>query len=511
MPPTQPSSPSDKGTGEPAALDAEDRFLLAVAANRPDLLPNRLSDIDRLTDRIREHRLEGRCRRHARHFAARGYQKQLFDAVNTLCGATQEDYARNREALEAMAVRMAPDFGVVIKGFSAYLLTGDPATLRCGDIDVIVADSAPVIEYLFKCGFRQTRQPFLHEIGEFSRDGIEFDLQWGFPICRYPDRLNDGSEGQARASGLMANEYIDAGFIRVNSETVALGAGRIRVPTVELAVLIAASHAFMNYTNIWSISHREKAWLRLAEFADILDLRSSSSFSPARFRELAVRFRAEDVVAWADLIWARLSGQTLFTDISLPPPRPSALPCCLWWNLWIPLEPPMHLLLRAAWFPMGNVLQILERSAVGGACDGHGRGGPEGATALPLLWEAGDWRGVFRFRSVLVGNSLKLILNFERTGHAPRFRIRVDAGVQAEEITADVADCEIRMSNTGFPVRASISRSEITVDLDLSGLHFDRRWNSDGDRCGYVGVAAEESGQITACTVFPFRMRDGET
>ena len=171
----------------------------------------------------------------------------------------------------------------------------------------------------------------------------------------------------------------------------------------------------------------------------------------------------------------------------------------------------MHLLLREAWFPMGNVLQILERSVVGRACDVHGRGGPEGTTALPLLWEAGDWRGMFRFRSVLVGNSLKLILNFERTGHAPRFRIRVDAGVQAEEITADAADREIHMSNTGLPVRASISRSEITVDLDLNGLNFDRRWNSDGDRCGYVGVAAEESGQIAACTVFPFRLRDGET
>lgn len=510
MPPTQHSSPSNIGVDEPTALDAEDRFLLAVAADRPDLLPNRLSDIDRLTDRIREHRLEGRCRRQARHFEARGYQKTLFDAVNVLCEATQGDFARNREAVEAMAARMDPDFGVVIKGFSTYLLTGDRATLRCGDIDVIIAESAPVIEYLFRCGFGQTRPPFLHEIGEFSRDGIEFDLQWGFPVCRYPDALNDGSEDPLRACGLMATEHIDAGFIRANSEAVALGDGRIRVPTVELAVLIAASHAFMNYTNIWSISHRRKAWLRLAEFADILDLRSSSAFSAARFRELVLRFRAEDVVAWTDSVWARFSGQALFTDVNLPPPHPSVLPCCLWWNLWIRLEPPTRLLLREEWFPMESVFQILERSVVGGVREGYGRGAPDGTTLLPLLWEAEDWRGVFRFLCVFVGNSLKLILHFEPTGHAPRFRIRVDAGVQAEEITADAADGEIRISNTALPVRASISHSEITVELDLSGLHFDRRWNRGGKSCGYVGAAAEESGRIAACTAFPFRLRDGE-
>lgn len=490
-------------------MDAEDRFLLAVAADRPHLLPSQLPDIDSLTDRIREHRLEGRCRRQARHFEARGYKKMLFDAVNTLCEATQVEYARNRESVEAMAKHMDPEFGVIIKGFSTYLLTGDRATLRCGDIDLIIAESAPVIDYLFKCGFTQTRPPFLHEIGEFTRDGIEFDLQWGFPICRYPDGLNDGRDEWLRASGLMAAEHIDAEFIRANSETVALGDGRIRVPTVELAVLIAASHAFMNYTNIWSISHRRKAWLRLAEFADILDLRLHSAFSPVRFRELVLRLRAEDVVAWADSIWARLSGQALFPDVNLPSPRPSALPCCLWWNLWIRLEPPMPLLLRQAWYPMGNVLQILERSVVGGVRKGSGSGVLGGTTLLPPLWEAEDCRGVYRFLCVFVGNSLKLMLNFERTGHAPRFRIRVDAGVQAEEITADAADGEIRISSTPLPVRASISRSDITVELDFSRLHFGR-WNHEGNSSGYVGVAAEESGRIVACTVFPFRLQHGE-
>lgn len=500
MPPIQPSLRSDRGAGELTTLEAEDRFLLAVAAHRPDLLPASLSDIDYLTERIREHRLDGRCRRHTSDFKDRGYPKALLDAVDALDAATDRDYLYNQEAVEGIVVRMGSDFGVVIKGFTTHLLTGDRATLRCGDIDVVVADSAPVIDYLLKSGFRQTRAPFLHEVGEFSRDNIEFDIQWGFPVCRYPDDLNEDSEQPLRACGLMVTEHIDAEFMRDHSETAALGSVRIRVPTVELAALITASHAFMNYTNIWSISHRRKAWLRLAEFADILDLRLRSTFSIVRFHQLIERFRAQDIIAWANATWDRLVGEPLFPDVSLPLSCSSVTPCCLWWNLWIRLEPPSQLLLRESWFPLHAVLRILERSVLGGPSQC-----PEHTTILRLLWEDPEWRGIFRFLYLLVGNSLRLTLDFERAGRAPKFRIRIDVGVHAEEITADADDGKVLTSTTSLVVGASINGAEINLDLDLR--RFGSQCCDDAGCIGYVGVAAEKTGRILACTVLPFRLQ----
>jgi len=152
---------------------------------------------------------------------------------------------------------------------------------------------------------------------------------------------------------------------------------------------------------------------------------------------------------------------------------------------------------------MEAVLEILQESVVGGASKSHGHGGTDGMTILPLLWEDDDCRGAFRFLCLLAGDSLKLVLDFERAGRAPRFRIRLDGGVHAEEVTVDAADGEVRINNTALLVRASISSRELTVDLDLSGLPLDRPCRDDRGRSGYVGVAAEESGRIAACTVFP--------
>lgn len=494
---TQLSLPSETGDGEQAVLNSEDQFLLAVAADRPDLLPNELPDIDCLTAQIREHRLEGRCRRQRDKWKVLGYKKSLFTAVDALCEETHRTYIRNKGAAEALSAEVYPDFGVVIKGFSTYLLTGDPATLRCGDIDLVVADSIATIKYLLRSGFSQTRAQFLHEIGEFSRDGIEFDLQWGFPVSRYPDGLNQ-KEWQIYGSDLMPAEYITADFIQQCS--VSKG-GRIRIPTSELAVLIATSHAFMNFSNIWSISHREKAWLRLAEFADILDLQSNSNFSPVRFRELLLRFRAQDVISWAESIWMVLSGRALFPNLDIPLSRSGMFPFSLWWNLWIRLNPPSPLLLRRHWFPIGNVVQMLEKQLAGmGRFLGHIGTEPE---TLPLLWEAADCRGRFHFLYSSSAACLRLIVGFDAASHTPRVRVRIDCGIWTEEITADLSGREISMSDSSIPVRARINDARITLEFQLTGTQL------EGSDCAYLGVAVEENGRIGACTAFPFRLRNG--
>ncbi len=497
---TRPSSPSEKDWGERALLDSEDRFLLAIAADRPDLLPNALSDIDHLTKRIREHRLEGRCRRLSHELRARGYHESLFSSVDVLCEATHRAYVRNREAAEALCSRMEPGFGVVIKGFSTYLLTGDPATLRCGDIDLIVADSIPITEYLLHSGFRQTRTQFLHEIGEFYRDGTEFDLQWGFPVSRYPDGLNDG-EWRVCGGDLMRAEYVTAEFA---CECSAGASGRIRVPTPELAVLIAAAHAFMNFSNIWSISHRGKAWLRLAEFADILDLQSDADFSPVLFRELAVRFHAQDVLSWAESIWRRLSGSTLFPTLNIQHSDSAMLPFSLWWNLWVRLDPPLGLFLRQYWFPLSDVAEVLEERGPQSISRALGSYGAEAETALPPLWEAAERRGTFHFLYRFFAGSLRLILKFGEVQVIPRIRVRIDFGIWAEEITTDVSGSTVSISGTSLPVQAWINRSTVTIEFQFTGAPFET------PGCAYVGIAAEENGRVAACTAFPFQLSNGK-
>ncbi len=53
----------------------------------------------------------------------------------------------------------------------------------------------------------------------------------------------------------------------------------IVVADANMMILIICSHSFMNYTNIWSISHREKSYIKLGELWDIFDLIKHPSYS----------------------------------------------------------------------------------------------------------------------------------------------------------------------------------------------------------------------------------------
>lgn len=493
-----PSSPSD-GSSAAADFDSQDRFLIALASGQREMLPRNVfdaGDTERIVARIREHRLEGRCRRLFTDLRACGYHDDLLEAVNAACDATSNDFRRNSAAAAQMAGHFGADFGVVVKGFSTYLLTGDPALLRCGDLDIILKDSGPIIGYLLGRGFKQTRPPFLHEIGEYTRAGVEVDLQWGFPVSRHPQTPPAADEAPLTAAGLPDVEYIDADFVLRYSRVVTLEGSAIRVPQPELAALIAASHGYMNYTNIWSISHRTKAWLRLSELADIEELRALPDFSNARFRDLVARFQAHDVVAWANWIWLRLTGRPMFDGVA-PTTTSSAPPCCLWWNLWLRMDTPSALLLREAWYPMAVVHPLLEQSI--GARPMTGSAMDE----MPLLSQPDGGKGSLRFFGAIRDGILRLAIHHDNRPKS-LCRIRVDLGSDAKEIAVDTKQHQAGGGERGAEVRDWSEPLEYVVEPGVVRMAFDvARHGAD---CGYAGLAVEEDGSILASTVFPFRL-----
>jgi hypothetical protein len=417
-------------------LEPHDRFLLAVAGDRPEQLPESISDVDALVKRIREHRLEGRCLRHRRAIEARRYPSDLVERVENLSRATRAEFTRNLDALSALTERLGGPFGVVIKGFTTYLTTGDEATLRCGDIDVVVANADAVIGALQEQDYEQTRWPFMHEIGEYARDGVEIDLQWGFPVCHYPDALEFvGAEVQA--AGLMQTAHFAADFLWQRSQPI----GPVRIPSPELHALICASHAFMNYANIWSISHREKAWLRLSELADIVELARGGYLSGDHLRDLAASYPVQDVVRWTDRMCTRLFDYAPFAILGEDPPEGPS-PLCLWWNLWVRTEPGPELLLRDRWYPMREIANALDRA--------------------PSSWAAPEYRGIYAI-SVNDGE----ITVVHPAGEPPdAIRARIDLGTKATEV---FAGSEVTVTGDAIAVASDRADGRWTLRFDPRG------------------------------------------
>lgn len=434
-------------------LNSYDQFLVAVASGRPECLPESICNIDALVERIRDHRLEGRCLRHRQAIEARGYPNYLVAAIEDLSRATQAEFIRNLDALNALTERLRRNsFGVVIKGFSTYLITRDAATLRCGDIDVVLADADPAVTALREQGFEQTRWPFMHELGEYVRDGVEVDLQWGFPVCYYPDGL-DLSGAEVQAAGLMQTAHFDADFLWHHSQQI----GTVRVPTPELQALICASHAFMNYVNIWSISHREKAWLRLAELADIVELARGGYLSSDRLRELAASYPLRDVVRWTDRMCGRLFDYAPFAMLR-DNLFEGSFPLCLWWNLWVRAEPRPELLLRDRWYPMREVADALDRA--------------------PAAWAAPEYMGIYAI--TVADGEVAVVHPADEPPEA--IRVRIDLGTEAVEVFAGA-----EVTVTGDAIAATSIRAE-----GRWKLRFDSRGR------GVVAVAVMRAERIVA-------------
>jgi hypothetical protein len=144
---------------------------------------------------------------------------------------------------------------------------------------------------------------------------------------------------------------------------VAVGADRlVSVPDPALLAIICA-HGFMNFTNIWSISHREKPYVKLAELADLRDLTRHPWFDVDRFSELALALDATDAIEWAAQVSEELLGSS-----PLPGLRASrhdhSVPRCLWWSFWADVPVGRDSWPRPDWYDMRVVTERLGANSV---------------------------------------------------------------------------------------------------------------------------------------------------
>ncbi|MFC4506742.1 MULTISPECIES: nucleotidyltransferase family protein [Streptomyces] len=246
---------------------------------------------------------------------------------------------------------------VLIKGVATGLLTGDKHLLRCGDIDLVCADGGPLIETLTRLGYERTREPFLHELGEFTRAGVEIDVHAYVPVPGYgavrhadltpPER---GTWYQPRRAPSM--HPIRHGLL-VDGGTVTVG--RVHVPDPCLLAIVLCAHAFLNFTNMWSLSHRAKPYVKLAELADLHALVQHEAFDTQRFLALVAELDAGDAVSWAGWASTVLLGRN---PLSVPAGS-GPFPRCLWWDFWARLPVDEEALLLPDWFDLAAVNPLL--------------------------------------------------------------------------------------------------------------------------------------------------------
>lgn len=387
---------------------------------------------------------------------------------------------------------------VLIKGISTYLATAEPHTMRCGDIDLVCADGDRMIELLTGLGYRRTRGAFLHEIGEFTRGETEVDVHSHFPVHSYAGLRSDDVD-PSRAQGVWHQIPHEMSQRPIKYSDLVRGRWQHRVNALEpisvpdpcLLAVILCAHTFMNFTNMWSISHRAKPYVRLGELADLQDLAIHPAFDTGRFQQLVERFDAADAVGWA--AWAsalligshpRLSHETLQPELGI-------FPRCLWWSFWasVPVRPAS--LVRVDWLDMAQLVSALGENVVplGGGTTETIR---IDSSRLPrqIRQEGTGGMADHTVEIQLLDSRLTVTIGLPSKRGAVVERVRVDLGHAATEWSYDTeADRQMIVGgHTDHVLRSDGSGRQLQLRYDLAC-----RTRSNGRISLLVGIAAEDA------------------
>jgi len=412
---------------------------------------------------------------------------------------------------------------IIIKGMSTYILTEQDYTMRCGDIDVFSSDSAALVRALTEMGYRQSKAPFLYEVGEYSKGAIEIDVHSYFPVYSYSESLlsanltPDSHPDIWRQSYRMHQHKISYDNLRSNAyRSRAINTEGITVPDPNMLAIILCSHAFLNYTNMWSISHREKAYVRLGEIADLFDLAAHPAFRSAKFLSLVKQFSAKDAVEWAASVASSLFGRnplpvpsSVRLDDELPEGR---FPRCLWWDFWINLPSGTDELLQRWWLPMGALSTRLGANtlaAVQGCTGRYSTVSTETTMRLRrLLTLAADEAPIpLELEVSRSERGVRINLQVMTALKGDTNRVRVDFGHAASEWIH--ADSQSRQSLVGAPATVSF------IDRGAEyRLMMEFPWNILGQSVRtireiplLVGVAKQShSDELIASTLIPLNI-----
>ncbi len=335
-------------------------------------LPSPLEfDEDMLIDLVDVHNLSGRLMQRLRGRSAPRLTPKFKENLSDLYALTKRKSIQNVNAVRQIQDLLPLNTDVIIiKGVSTYVLVGQESIMRAGDIDVLSNNNSAVVDTLLNLDYQQTRAPFLHEVGEYTKDTIEVDVHDHFPVYSYTDLLLNANLTPSSNSGVWHQSYtmkqcaITYSDLRKHSyqgnkpDTM-----NITVADPNILAIIICAHAFMNYTNMWSISHREKAYVRLGEIGDLFELVNHPAFSAGIFLSLVERFEALDAVEWAANVTSVLFGKNplpLGSSVTLGEELPNTrFPRCLWWNFWANLPSGTDELIQKWWLPMDRLTREL--------------------------------------------------------------------------------------------------------------------------------------------------------
>lgn len=483
-------------------------------------LPDELEfETEALLDLVNAHNLSGRFLQRVNDNNIAWMTPELLEGLMQLHYEAKQQVIRNITAFGELGPQLSDETRIVlVKGISTYILSGREETMRAGDIDLFSNNLDEVVQVLLNMNYVQTRAPFMHEIGEYTKNTAEFDLHAYFPVYRYTHELLDADLTPQHHPGIWQQTY-GLELSRITFEDLEQHAHRgkntdvrhIVVTDPNLQAIIICAHAFMNFTNMWSISHREKAYVRLGEIADLFTLVENPSFTKERFLSYVNMFNAYDAVEWAASVAVSVFGLnplpvlvgTLMGD-RLPPGR---FPRCLWWNFWANLSSEADDLLRTSWLSMDWMTAQLganRLTARNGRTLGYATIIAEGTLPLtrcitqlsepiPLILEINRSEG-----------SITIYLQVYTTSQVDVERVRVDFGNIASEWTHTVIN-ELQ-TVVGFPAVYSFAYSttgyELTLEFpwDILGVSE----NNDQSAALILGVARQTNQNgLVASTLIP--------
>lgn len=501
--------------------------ILKWAAGSVSPLPPRVEfDEDMLLALVDAHNLSGRFLRRLANQEPPWVTPRLRGSLQDLHSETRSRIIENARAIRELGHRLPPPARVVIiKGMSTYILVRQDHTMRCGDVDVFCNDSAALSQTLTELGYQQTRGPFLYELGEYTKGAVEIDMHAYFPVYSYPPSLSSADmrpdhhpAAWHQSYQLQQREitYDDLSIDAIRSKSSETEG--VIVPDPNMLALILCSHAFLNYTNMWSISHREKACVRLGEIADLFDLAEHLAFSRARFYQLVNRFGANDAVEWAACIAASLFGKN-----PLPVPIPVRLgdelpdgrfPRCLWWNFWIDLRSGTDELLQRQWLDMGSLITQLGANTLLAV---------EGRTGTHSTVNAQSAKRLRRFITQAADKSpVPLNLEVSRSEHGVRLDLQVETEQgDADRVRVDFGHVASEWIHSVGSSQPSLVGAPATVSFAERGMGYGLAWEFSREVLGesvlterefplLVGVAKQsQQGGLIASTLVPLNVSFG--
>ena len=459
--------------------------ILKWAAGLKSKIPDDIKfDVPALLDLIKAHNLSERILHRINKSTPPWVHSEFLDGLYELQLANRQKINSNIIALRELRDELTEHtHALMIKGFSTYILCNQEETLRGGDIDLLSNNPDEVISKLISLGYSQTRMPFLHELGEYTRESIEFDIHDNFPVNYYSDNLLQADlVPSSNPDAWVQNYQFLHKEIRFSNlaENACYGrndrTSHVMVTDPNYLAIVLCAHAFMNYVNMWSISHREKTYIRLSEIADLFVLSKHPLFQKEKFLSYVKYYRANDAVEWAASIATRLLGENplpvTFTlnDHSFS----QRFPRCLWWNFWAALPLDLENALQTNWLSMNWLTKHV------------------GANLCSIKDEAVHTYSTVETKSASkitryitqssVPFPIVLMISRSETGITVNLQVQILSGCQTERVRIDVGHqaCELIYSikdNRNVIVGAAMIRSFTQRDTYYE-LTFDISWET---------------------------------